>query len=510
MKNSNSTNISVLTQKLKTLLNNQWLFPTLIVYYGFAYILFGERYYLNDGLSMDGIVFSSFVKMFNASYYFDTYYVHRILPSFLVGGSFKLFSISTTNYNIYTAFQILNIISIAISCIFLKKTLLLLKVSIKNQLLAQILLVFNFAVLKMPFYLSVMTDTMAMCLSIMMLFFYLKKNMVGLIIFTIMACFTWQMLFFQGIILIALPFLTLPYSKVESLTKIIIPSLSSGLALTLCIFLIFVRKADTNVELVAKINKTLLPYSIAGVVLLFYFFSFILLNAHLLNLRSFFKKLKLSNIIIAFSLFIATLCIIYLLNPFPSKFYPLYNILTGTVTSALMWPLHTLVSHTVFWGVIMILLILFWKDFSKLLSQMGWGIVIAFGLNLFTFGIISETRCLANLLPWIIVFLIKAINKYSFSNIFYIVVTAFSIFASKIWLYLNPSKNEIYAMYLDKNGSMGFPDQKMWMHFGPWMSEKMYYLQGSVILLFLLILFLILYRIKIRANFKIEIVKKYN
>lgn len=498
-------------KKLKSIINGQLFFPSLVLYYGIVYILFGEKYYMNDGFSMDGMVFSTFVKIFNVSYFFDTYYVHRIFPSYLIGGIFKLLSINVSNSNhlIFIAFQVLNLFSIIVSCFYIKKILILLKVSNRNQLLALTLFVFNFAVLRMPLYLAVMTDSVAMVLSIAMLYYYIKKNMFGLVVCTLLSCFTWQMLFFQGLILVAIPFSTISYTKVKPYIRHGIPLLAALLATSLCVYLVYIQHEDTNVVLVAKTNKTLLPLSVLGIGMLFYFFTFILLNAKLLDVVSFFKKLKPLNIGIAILLLGSTIAIIHYLNPPASKFYPLYNMLTGTITSSLMWPLHTIVSHTSFWGMAMLLLIIFWTDFSKLISQMGWGIVLALSLNIFTFGIISETRCLANLLPWIIVFLAKAINKYSFSNAFYIVVGVLSVFMSKIWMLLNPSPTEPYNMQLDKNGSMGFPDQKLWMHVGPWMSEQMYYIQAAGILVILLLLFFILYKIGFNEKRKLQLTARY-
>ena len=171
-----SNNLIKLLQKSKTIIDSPWFFSTLIIYYGIFYIFLGERYYLNDGMSMDGIVFSSFIQAPTSSYFFDTYYIHRILPSVLVGFFFKLFSVSINNTNIFTAFQILNMVSIALACYFIKKALSIMKVSLKNQLLSLTLFVVNFAVLKMPFHLAIMTDSAAMGLSAAMLYFYLKKN----------------------------------------------------------------------------------------------------------------------------------------------------------------------------------------------------------------------------------------------------------------------------------------------------------------------------------------------
>ncbi len=174
--------------------------------------------------------------------------------------------------------------------------------------------------IKISLFLPVLTDTAAIALSTAMLFYYLKKNTLGVIICTLIACFTWQMLFYQGIILIAIPFMALPHAKFKPAAKITIQSISALIALALCLYEVLIVKADTNVELVAKINRTLLPLSIAGVVALLYFFSGTILNSNLFDMKLFFKKLKIKNIILAAATVGVTVLIVYLLNPAPSCF----------------------------------------------------------------------------------------------------------------------------------------------------------------------------------------------
>lgn len=495
--------------RLKAIVNSQWFFPMFILYYGIGYMFFGGKYYLNEGLSMDGFVFSTFVSHLKVSYFFDGYYVHRILPSLFVGLFFKYLPFEETYPHIFNAFQILNIACLFISCIFLKKIFVLLKITLKNQLLGFVLVLINFAILKMPFHLAVMTDTSAFMLSVLMLYFYLKKYRVGLVLITILACFTWEVLFYQGIILVLIPFSTLPYASFKPSFKWFVQFFIAAIAMGICLYLVLVEKADTKMEFVAKINRPLLPLSIAGLTFLFFFFSKIFLNKNLLDLKLFFKRFKFINILFVVFIIALTTLMVWYLNPPPAKFYQTNNILRGTFTSALIWPFHNIVSHTTFWGMIVILLIFFWNDFGKIISQMGWGIVAAFGLNLFAFGILPETRCLVNMLPWIVVFLIKAINRYSFSKWFYIIIAIFSLFVSKIWLVLNPPAGTYNSMNLDRNGCMGFPDQKMWMHIGPWMNEEMYYIQGGVMLLLMAILFFMLYKFQFNDRNKIVLVARY-
>ena len=184
--------------KLKALLNNQLFFPALVLYFGIFYILLGEVYPYNGGLTADGFVFSSFIPDFTKSFFFDIYYVHRILPSLIISICLKLLTLNPSEQKIFLAFQILNILSIALSCYFLKSILILLKISLRNQLLAFTLFLLNFGVIKFPFYLPVMTDTFGLMLSTALLYYYLKNNLKLIVILTLLSAFCWPMSYYQG------------------------------------------------------------------------------------------------------------------------------------------------------------------------------------------------------------------------------------------------------------------------------------------------------------------------
>lgn len=494
--------------KLKAILNNQWFFPVLILYYGLFYIFFGERYPFNGGLSTDGFVFASFIPDFTKSQFFDTYYVHRIFPSLLVSMFFKPLSINPTEQNIYSAFQILNVACLIVSSYFLKRILVLFKISLKNQLLAFTLFLFNFGIIKYPFYLPVMTDTFALMLSTALLYFYLKNNIKAIVIITILLAFTWPMGFYQGLLLIAFPISILPFTSPLKWQKTLIYGAFIFYILAFIIYFIFIKKIDSTVDYVLKIDRDLLPLSILGILLIYFFFAKLLLNKTLLDISLFLKKINYKRLLISIGVFALVFIIIQILHPNANLRYPIIQIFHGPVLSSLLRPLISIVADTSYWGIIVCLLLLFWNSFSKTVSQMGWGLVAALGLNLFSFGIVSETRVLINLLPWLIVFLIKSLNKYSFSNSFYIVVGALSFAASKIWLSLNIYDSNS-TINLDKDGIIGFPGQLLWMNIGPWMSEKMYFVQGGVMLLFIGILFLTLFKIERNEFNKLKLIRKY-
>lgn len=120
--------------KLKSPLNNKWFFPALF-YYGIFYILFGEWY--PKTVSTDGFVFLSLVQGFTNSLYFETYYFYRIVPALIIRIVYIPLSIDLSAENIFIGFQIINLISIVVSCIFLKNFLFCLNYqSINNYLVS--------------------------------------------------------------------------------------------------------------------------------------------------------------------------------------------------------------------------------------------------------------------------------------------------------------------------------------------------------------------------------------
>lgn len=496
-------------RKLKSILDSHWFFPILILYYGVICIMFGESYPFNGGLSFDGTVFSSFIPDFTESFYFDSFYVSRILPALLVSVFFKVFSISSTQENIFVAFQILNLTSIILSCYFLKQILLLFKISLKIQLLSFTLFLLNFAVVKFPFYLPVMTDTLALMLSTALLYYYFKNNIIGIVICTFLAAFTWPMSYYQGLLFIAFPLCFLPFKSPLKWQKNSVYLGSVLFALVIIIIIIFIEKFDNNPGyFIMMIDRKLLPLSILGIVLLYFFFAKLFLNRTLFDMSLFLKKISYKRILISFAVFAIVLLIIHFLNPKPISNASIPQILRDPTIQGLIKPLITIVAHTGYFGIIICLLFLFWNSFSKTVSQMGWGIVAPLSLNLFLFGIAPESRHLINLMPWLIVFLAITFNKYWFSNSFYIIVGLLSFVASKIWLLLNVY-DSFQSTGMDKNGSLGLPEQLFWMNIGQYMSEQMYYIQGAMMLFFTGVLFLLLYKVESNKFGKVKLIRKY-
>jgi hypothetical protein len=477
--------------RLKSVFNHPLFFPIIILYYGAMYLSFGETY--PSKLGTDGFVYASFVSDYTNSFFFDTYYVHRVLPSFLIRGIFKVAGIAPDTQHIFSAFQLLNLACLALSSWFLKLLFMHFRIALKVQLLAFALFFVNFGMLKFPFYFPVMTDTPALLLSTMLLYFYVKNNISGLILTTFALAFTWPMGYYQGLILIALPIMKLPFIQPLRWQQIALYVFSGVFISVLIGFLIFIEKMDTTLALVMRIDRTLLPLSIIALVLIYVFAIKLFFNKALLDLHRFFSGLNYPRIIISFLVFAGVIFVIHLLHPKQIAVYSTAYMLANPTIHGLIKPFIPIVSIGSYFGVIGCFIILFWNPFCKVITTMGWGITCAIALNIFLFAGSPESRQLINLLPWIVVVLAIVLNSYVLPNTFYIIVFLLCAFASKLWLHIGYQND---SCPVDQNGSVGFPNQKLWLNIGPWMSEQMYYLQGGIMFVVLLLLFFMIYRIR--------------
>lgn len=492
--------------KIKAVIFNKWFFPVLFIYYGINYIVSGEVY--PKMVSADGRVFVTLIWEFRESMYFDMYYVYRILPSLFIKFIFSFISdVRPVGEQIIPAFQILNLACIVATCFVLDKIMSFFKITVQKRVLAYMLLLINFALLKYPFYLPVMTDNVALLLSTLLLYFYLKNNTLAIIACTLALAFTWPMGYYQGLLLIAFPIYILPYSEPNKIQKGLLYGGSVLLISFLILLVIFIEKQEIWMEFAARIDRKLLPLSIAGIIIPYYFFAKIFLNKSLLDIPLFLKKLDYKRILYAILTFILVYTIVYLLDPKPTAMYSTAQTLRDPTLFGLRKPFAYLISDVSYFGIIVCMLILFWNSVAKVISQLGWGLAGAIGLNLLLFGITPQTRHLINLLPWLTVFIVAAINKRDIPNYIYSIIAVLAFFTSKVWLELN-NYQDYPPMRLDKNGSMGLPHQKFWMNLGPWMSDQMYFIQGSFCLLVMGVLFFMFYKIN-TANNKLSVTQRF-
>jgi hypothetical protein len=170
-----------------------------------------ERIPGSDGLGFltDGVTYGAIVKD-PAMALSDRYYVHRALPSWIVHAGLRLGGLPLTNPHIIQGFVVLNSILLIAATALWRPIGDRLQLNLGARWVGFLALFGNFALLKMPFYYPVVTDTAAFALGLLAVYASLERRRILLGLATLAATFAWPI----GSILAA-PLLLWPTGRVR-------------------------------------------------------------------------------------------------------------------------------------------------------------------------------------------------------------------------------------------------------------------------------------------------------
>lgn len=161
-----------------------------------------------------------------------------------------------------------------------------------------------------------------------------------------------------------------------------------------------------------------------------------------------------------------------------------------TLLSALTEPLIFLLSHVVYFGPVILLLLIYWRPFRERLREFGLGLRALVILNLLLSSN-PRSRYQINVVTIFIVLLVKLLDRSVLRAQSLALWVLLSLLYSKVWYTMNT------APQVD-DGKMdvllNFPLQHIFMNVGPWMSRGMFFVQGGVVALTSVFVYLLLRR----------------
>lgn len=440
--------------------------------------LFEDKIKFHDGFGMDGTNYGMWAKDFYSSLLvkgLDGFAIQRILPSALVHYSLRLAHIPLTNQNIITGFGILNVIAITLSAYIWCLIANSLKTSPQGKLFGFMALFLNFAVLKWPSYYPVLTDLLGFLIGLSMIYLYLRGNRIGLFILMGLGAFVWPMLIYQGALL-----LMFPRNELRDKTCISAPyglNIALGAAVAVAVLAYLVWQAlytPLSVGIPIPAMTSFVHLSIA-ISVLYLGFAFIMLldDDKLFNLKHLFGYITrwtfLGTILFFFS--------IKWLQGWLSSAPPprsLSGVLYEIASTNLAKPGLFYVAHVMFFGPIVILAIFYWKSACKIMHQLGLGLTLcaAFGLLL---SLNSESRHLFSFFPLLVTFIIKGIDDISWRPYHLFLFALVSVLLSKVWLVIGGAPIQMDPRIPS--------EQLFYMNIGPCMTDTIYSIQGTVVLI---------------------------
>lgn len=455
---------------MKKIIAHPLFFPCIYVLWAVLYNAFGERLPVNYGLGWDGYKYADIAANLTNSTSIDSYQVMRIVPSTWVHAVFTWAGWAFESNSIITAFQWLNIICMAAGLYFMKKVFDHLKVEFRAQLLGFVLVLVNMAFLKFVFYYPVLTDAATFCLACMILYFYLAQQPVNLVLAGLLGAFTQPLLFYQAMVLLALPAMSTPWKEAKGKKELVLGIASAVFLLLNIAYFIFSKQISAEMDYTLKVDRGLIYLSAVLLLAVYFFMPRMAANGHFFEWEYWKRQFSLNRVLLAVFILLCVALAAKLMNGTgkqPQFVFSLENIFQSVTVQGVTEPLISLSAHGFYYGTAIALMLLCWREFSQAVAGHGAGLVIAFLLLLFLFGNINESRRLVCVFPWVVVFVVVALSKYTISWPFFIAVLVLNLAISRVWLHIGYDLNGGY----DADGIPAWPNQKFYMNLGPWMSR---------------------------------------
>jgi hypothetical protein len=453
----------------------------------------GELVPAGNGLGWDGVRYGRWTKDFHVSE-IGPYYLQRLFPIALIHYALVLFQAPLVDSTVIAAFRVANLLLILLACLVWILIANHLEISMKGKWLGFAGLFVNFAILKQAFYYPVLTDIPAFVLGLLAVYFFLKNNKWALFLVTLAAAFTWPMIVCTGVL-----FLLFPRKPVEaedtnrSLPGVAVAVLVTAIYFGFAVYFYFVQKLTTLGYGEEKVLDSVAYLSLALSMLLLFGATLVLTRK--ISFRSLSRELRrFTALRIVMAGLIIVIEIIFALTPSARVGEPSGEthvatmhmlLLAGIALLSIAKPLITFVSHVVYFGPIIILLVLKWKTFSEEVRGYGIGLVSVILLSVFV-GMDPESRHSIGAFPVFVPFLVKAVDRRAWRNYVYWIFGGVALVFSKVWFDINSASRSATPL--------GIGLQSYFMNHGCYMTLYSYVLQGSVILVALLFFYYLLRR----------------
>jgi hypothetical protein len=487
--------------------------------------IFGEKFPADGGLTWSGIRYAEMVRHLDSMIsggLLSEYHAQRVLPSAIIRSMLLFTETSMSDQHIIRGFELYNSALLIGACFVWKRIANKMSLSISGRLIGFSGIFINFAISKHSFYVPVMTDVSALFVAMLLLLFFLEKKPVSLFLVTVIGAFCWPVVSICGAFLLV--FLDFDYSEYLKRSSIqmdipkkniyfdllkFISFVLSGLAVIFYLTLKFVvpiREYVYNVianhlqsvrdlmpsnhgpnffyyvqngnnqfiaeQIIQRVECFLsaLP-ALSGL-----FIAIIILIGHSSFIQVTFTSLIKTRLLLwllgIFSVLIPKVIVILISNPNIPNASGLSNLIWYSIFSIDGEFLLPLVSLVTFWGPVVLLLFLYWKEFSVEARKFGPGFIAVIGLHLFL-GLTGEPRFFTIGWPFFVLAIVQAMESSERKKSFKYVFIILTILYAQFWLRIN------YAPWLSSDTADMFvlPKQLYFMHIGSFMSWWSYFMQ---------------------------------
>ena len=471
--------------------------PLLVVAIGVPLILWGERFPIGGGWGYDGQNYGKWAVDFDKWIFgkkMEAYYIGKALPSGIIHCALRLFDVERTRMAVTRAFQIYNVIVLALAAFTWTRVARRLALTELATWFGFVALFMSFPFLKSALYNPLTINPSGFLLGMVLLYAYLARNQWLVVAVCCLGAYTWPTLLPAGMILFVVPRPTpagaatgdapLPSAAPAPFGLASVAGLLGALGALLLIEYYAVDRSY------ALFNRAYAPhisdsfvYLSSACALVFVYFSI----RDLTDCRALYRPSSYitratalgvaTRLAVAVALFVAARASYSYLGPRghgPDLEFYYAQVIFGAVIR----PLQFLVAHVVLFGPIVVLVVLRWRQICARLHALGPGLVLFVGTLLLQ-AISAQGRQLIPYVPCVVGVALVAWQD-DLPRIKLPLFASLCFLYSKIWFPIN-------AVELHGDPRR-FPLQRFFMNHGPWMNVTMYLAQGAAVVLTFLLL----------------------
>lgn len=469
------------TEQSKHLSLVRWTLIAVLALYAFTQFMYGETLLVSGGFGWDGQTYRYLVDTFPQGLiqgdWFD-YYLTRSVPSIVVNLGIQALNLEINDTTVLQGFRIYGLILFILSGILWGQITRLLNLGVKGTVFAFAGLFLNVYIAKTYFYAPVSTDATAFFLGILMLYLYLRHQMIGLLLVTFIGAFAWNIFIYCGLILFIFPYE--PQKTVNSADWRLRGIIAAVVALTIAGYVRFWSLEGSWLAMLDNISPPSYRwFSLSAIIVGAYLFVGIytlLNNRAYFDIPHIFRQLHYGRIIIAALTFgVYTWLPSYLGQPAPA-WLDSGSLLISHFVSGRQHPGITPLANVIIYGAVIFVIAFRWQKVIQKIHAWGLGMSIL-ALAVFLLSAIPEARLWANMFPFavLLVSLVVDDEDWSLQTLWGFIWIGFIL--SKIWYQNN------YPVWGVNDPINQYPAQNFFMSAGPYISQSFYIIHVIVLLI---------------------------
>jgi hypothetical protein len=447
---------------------------------------FGEKTFIRHGLGWDGELYGNIAKDLNGyvfGHHVEGYRLQRIAPTAVVVAGLRLLGFPITDALFIRGFELLNaclLLTAAVLWVIIARSL---RLERKAGWLGFVALFVNYAVQKQIFFLPVNTDAAALTLSLLILYLFFSGRRLALFAIGLIGSFVWPTVSLSVALLLLFPRrLAIPapdenrgYAAGASL-------LLAAFMLSLLGYLYFYtgRRSAGMGPVVPIVGNALFLSAILFAAYIVLAITRLLDGVGPRYVYNAARAVRPVNLLLAVAVVtVPTLVVRALADPSAPPTLPTRTFLGYLALMPISRPLIFLVSHIIYFGPAILLIVILWKKLADDAKALGPGIVsIVFLAIVFSFH--AESRISIFAYPFLVALLVPHLRAFARTPGAFWSFVVISIVLSKFWLPINAWLPEGRAT------DMGLPLH--FMNHGAWMQNWAYLVHLSAVALSALIL----------------------